>query len=129
MSQYLPFDKPITDIQTPDLVVLESVSESWYVDYKSDLIGAGGMAKALSAFANTYGGWLFFGVKERSKEDPVAGQFGGLTTREVDVVQQRLRQSAAVHLNPTVEALNKERHTISRVTICVYIQYRGRARS
>ena len=101
MSQYSPFDKPITDLQPSDLAVLKSVSEGWYMDYKSDLIDAGGMAKALSAFANTYGGWLFFGIKERSKDDPVAGEFCGLSVRDVDVAQQRLRQSAAGHLNPT----------------------------
>ena len=101
MSQYSPFDKPITDLQPPDLAVLKSVSEGWYVDYKRDLIDARGMAKALSAFANTYGGWLFFGVSERSKDDPVADEFTGLSDRDVDVALQRLRQSAAGHLNPT----------------------------
>ena len=100
MSQYSPFDKPITDLQPSDLAVLKSVSEGWYVDYKRDLIDARGMAKALSAFANTYGGWLFFGVSERSKDDPVADEFTGLSDRDVDVAQQRLRQSAAGHLNP-----------------------------
>ena len=101
MPQYSPFNKPITDLQPSDLAVLKSVSEGWYVDYKRDLIDAGGMAKALSAFANSYGGWLFFGIKERSKDDPVAGEFCGLSVRDVDVAQQRLRQSAAGHLNPT----------------------------
>ena len=100
MSQYSPFDKPITDLQPSDLAVLKSVNEGWYVDYKRDLIDAGGMAKALSAFANTYGGWLFFGVSERSKDYPVADEFIGLSDRDVDVAQQRLRQSAAGHLNP-----------------------------
>ena len=85
MPQYSPFNKPITDLQPSDLAVLKSVSEGWYVDYKRDLIDAGGMAKALSAFANSYGGWLFFGIKERSKDDPVAGEFCGLSVRDVDV--------------------------------------------
>ena len=101
MSQYSPFDKPITDLLPSDLAVLKFVGEGWYVDYKRDLIDAVGMAKALSAFANTYGGWLFFGIKERSKDDPAAGEFCGLSDRDVDVAQQRLRQSAAGHLNPT----------------------------
>ena len=35
MSQPLPFDKPITDLQPSDLAVLKSVNEGWYVDYKS----------------------------------------------------------------------------------------------
>ena len=101
MPKYSPFDKPITDLQPADLAILTSVSEGWYVDYKRELINAGAMAKAVSAFANTYGGWLFLGVSERSKDDPVAGEFPGLSNRDVDVAQQRLRQSAAEHVNPT----------------------------
>ena len=101
MPKYSPFDIPITDLQPADLAILTSVSEGWYVDYKRELINAGAMAKAVSAFANTYGGWLFLGVSERSKDDPVAGEFPGLSNRDVDVAQQRLRQSAAEHVNPT----------------------------
>ena len=91
MPKYSPFDRPITDLHPADLAILTSVSEGWYVDYKRDLIGAGAMAKAVSAFANTYGGWLFLGVRERSKDDPVAGEFPGLSNKDVDVAQQRLR--------------------------------------
>lgn len=101
MQQYSPFDRPIGDLQSIDLAILKSVSEGWYVDYKRDLIDARAMAKALSAFANTYGGWLFIGVDERSKDDPVAHKFPGLTEREVDVALQRLRKSAADHISPT----------------------------
>ncbi len=85
MQQYSPFDKPINDLKPADLAILRSVSEGWYVDYKSALIDAGASAKAVSAFANTYGGWLFIGVKERSKDDPVADEFPGLSDRDVDV--------------------------------------------
>ena len=98
MAQYSPFDKPISDLQPSDLAALKCVSEGWYVDYKRDPIDAGSMAKALSAFANTYGGWLFLGIRERSKDNPVADEFSGLADRDVDVVQQRLRLAAAVHL-------------------------------
>ena len=55
----------------------------------------------MSAFANTYGGWLFIGVRELSKDDPVADEFPGLSDREVDVALQRLRKSGADHVNPT----------------------------
>ena len=101
MQKYSPFDKPINDLKPADPAILRSVSEGWYVDYKSALIDAGAIAKAVSAFANTYGGWLFIGVKERSKDDPVADGFPGLSDRDVDVALQRLRKSAADHVNPT----------------------------
>ena len=59
------------------------------------------LAKAISAFANTYGGWLFLGIQERSPDEPVAGSFPGIPDTEIDNARQRLRQSVAEHLNPT----------------------------
>ena len=101
MQAYSPFDKAINDLRPADLSTLKNVSEGWYVEYKSALVKAGVLAKAVSAFANTYGGWLFLGVKEQGKDDPVAGEFPGIPQREVDVALQRLRQSVAEHLNPS----------------------------
>jgi hypothetical protein len=59
------------------------------------------LQSAISAFANTYGGWLFLGVREESKGNPVAGSFPGLSKEIVDSVLQRMRKSATDHLNPT----------------------------
>ena len=101
MHGYSPFDKAINDLQPTDLAILKNVSEGWYVEYKSALISAHSLAKALSSFANTYGGWLFLGVKERGKDDSIAGDFPGIPDKEVDVGLQRLRHSASEHLNPT----------------------------
>ena len=101
MPGYSPFDKAIHDLQPPDLTVLRNVHEGWYVEYKRQMVNTGALAKSLSAFANTYGGWLFLGVKEHSKENPVAGSFPGIPDNEVDSALQILRHSAADHLNPT----------------------------
>lgn len=101
MQTYSPFDKAINDLQPSDLSYLKTVCEGWYVEYKSALIDAGSLAKAISAFANTYGGWLFLGVKEQGKNNSVAGEFPGIPEKELDGALQRLRHSAAEHLNPT----------------------------
>ena len=45
------------------------------MEYKSEAVPARALAKSLSAFANTYGGWLFVGVREESKDNAVAGSF------------------------------------------------------
>lgn len=58
-NMYSPFDKSIRDLEASDLAILKIVHEGWYVEYKSELVKAPALAKALSAFANTYGGWLF----------------------------------------------------------------------
>ena len=101
MQTYSPFDKAIQNLQPPDLTVLKNVHEGWYVEYKRQVINAGALAKSLSAFANTYGGWLFLGVQEHSGGNAVADKFPGIPEEDVDGTLQSLRHSAADHLNPT----------------------------
>ena len=101
MTTYSPFDASIGDLEPTDLAVLHGVSEGWYVEYKSRSVPSHALAKALSAFANTYGGWLFLGVCEKSRDDPVAGHFPGIPNAEVDSTLQRLRQCATAHVNPS----------------------------
>lgn len=96
-----PVGKPIDSIASEDLLVLKSVHEGWYVDYKRSPLNARGTAKAISAMANTYGGWVFIGVEEASKLENVAGSFPGVAPDDADKCVQGLRQSAAEHLNPS----------------------------
>lgn len=101
MQRYSPFDKAIRDLQSSDLSILRNVHEGWYVEYKSQIVKASALAKSLSAFANTYGGWLFIGVQEQSGDNAVAGELPGIPEEDVDGTLQSLRHSAADHLNPT----------------------------
>ena len=107
MNSYSPFDASIGDLDPTDLAVLNGVREGWYVEYKSESVKSRALAKAISAFANTYGGWLFLGVGEKSKEDPVAGLFPGIPNAKVDATLQRLRQCAAEYLNPSPHFLTQ----------------------
>ena len=100
-SQYSPFDKDIDDLKSEDLSELRSVSEGWYVEYKRELTCTKAMAKSLSAFANTNGGWLFVGIDEAKNGEPVAGDFVGLPQNSIDDLLQKLRQSVSSLLNPT----------------------------
>ena len=101
MQRYSPFDKGIHDLQPPDLTILKNVHEGWYVEYKRQMVKASALAKSLSAFANTYGGWLFIGVKEQSGDNAVADELPGIPEEDLDGALQSLRHSAADHLNPT----------------------------
>lgn len=100
MSDYNPFGKPINNLQVDDLRALRSVSEGWYIEYKSVVPDASSIAKSISAFANTYGGWLFYGIEELDRSDCVAGGFPGIENQKLDSLLQRIRQAAAASLNP-----------------------------
>lgn len=66
MSEFNPFSKPYSEVTTEDLYSL-SVPEGYYIEYKESLIDNEGIAKAVSSFANTYGGLLLFGIREDSE--------------------------------------------------------------
>ena len=100
MNAYSPFEKRIDDLQPNDLETLTGVSEGWHVEYKRTLVKPRDLAKAVSAFANTYGGWLFLGIEEQDKANPIAGSFPGISNDKVINTIQRLRDSVAEYLNP-----------------------------
>lgn len=98
---YNPFEKSFDEINSGDLAALFSVAEGWYVEYKQEVPNAGAVAKSVTAFANTYGGWLFYGIAEKSKDDAVAGTFPGIAREDADGVLQRIRQAVANHAQPS----------------------------
>lgn len=98
---YSPFGKEWSLLQTSDLARLRSVEEGWFVEYKRESIKAADkVAKSISSFANTHGGWLFYGIEEESKQNPVASKFLGIPEREVENLLQRIRQGLNSHLQP-----------------------------
>ncbi len=98
---YSPFEKYFDEITTNDLKILSSVAEGWYVEYKQEVPNANAIAKSVTAFSNTYGGWLFYGIAEKSKDDAVAGAFPGIACEDADAALQRIRQAVANHAQPS----------------------------
>src|ERR1043166_6158373 len=101
VDAYSPFDKPLQHLEAADLAILQTTHEGWYVEYKAEIASASSIAKSISAFSNTYGGWLFYGIQEKSKDETIAGQFPGIARSDVDVANQRIRQAAASHIAPS----------------------------
>ncbi|GGF46295.1 ATPase AAA [Aliidongia dinghuensis] len=101
MTAYSPFDRDLKDLEARHLEALRQTAEGWYIEYKREVPNAASIAKSISAFANTYGGWVFYGVEEKSGEDEVAGAFPGVPRSDVDASLQRIRQAIAGHLNPS----------------------------
>ena len=62
---YTPFEKELSQIDASDVAALMAVSEGWYIEYKREVSNAAAMAKSVAAFANTYGGWVFYGVEKK----------------------------------------------------------------
>lgn len=100
-TDYNPFTKDFDEIRVDDLSILKTVVEGWYVEYKREVPNAGAVAKSITAFANTYGGWLFYGVAEKSKEEAVAGAFPGISRDQADGELQKIRQAVANHAQPS----------------------------
>ncbi|MCF1474117.1 ATP-binding protein [Agrobacterium vitis] len=98
---YNPFQKSFDEIDPGDLAIVSSVAEGWYVEYKQEVPNASAIAKSVTAFANTYGGWLFFGIAEKSKDEAVAGTFPGIALADADGALQRIRQAVANHAQPS----------------------------
>lgn len=97
---FTPFHLPLDEISVSDLRVLLCTREGWYIEYKEAVPKPPSIAKSVSAFANTYGGFLFYGVRESSREEAVAGQFIGVDAQEISPLLERIRQAIVAHSSP-----------------------------
>lgn len=93
--------KALQELDEKDLEILREVGEGWYVEYKRELSKADAIGKSVAAFANTYGGWVFYGIEEKSRDEQVAGSFPGIPDNEVNAALSRIRQAVAQGVNPS----------------------------
>lgn len=100
MHTFSPFKKNIEKLTANDLLALKEITEGWYIEYKREVPKAEAIAKSIAAMANTYGGWIFYGVEESSKENSVAGTFPGTPIDTADADLQKIRQAVSILLNP-----------------------------
>lgn len=101
MFSYSPFDKDLSDLDAADFAVLKTVAEGWYVEYKQEIPKADSIAKSVAAMANSYGGWVFYGIKEESKTNSVAGEFVGIAVEEAESALSKIRHAVAGAINPS----------------------------
>jgi len=97
---YNPFKCELPELKTQDLITLKSVAEGWYVEYKSGIVKSKNIAKSLAAFANHYGGWLFYGVAETTDGSNYAGSFPGVKSGEISILLDNIRNAAKDSINP-----------------------------
>lgn len=98
---YNPFNRPFEDLEPIDLAVLREVAEGWYTEYKSMKPTTKKIAKSLAAFANHYGGWVFYGVKQTDDGTNKAESFPGLDEQEVSLLVEGARNAAKDAISPS----------------------------
>ena len=94
MNKFNPFGKPYSELKFSDLDILKTVSEGWFVEYKSMTPKASKIAKSIASFSNSYGGIYVLGV-EADKQTNKAINFIGVSD-----YADKIHDSVRGNLNP-----------------------------
>ena len=96
-----PFEKPIKDIDNSDLnkLIANNFSESLFVEYKSNCPQPKKIAKAISGFANSHGGYFLIGADKNCNNDELPTGFPGATNLPKEP-KEHIRQVCRDHISP-----------------------------
>lgn len=70
--------------------------ETTTIQFKEQFTGQKEIAKEMIAFANTLGGQIFFGIKDKT------GELVGLSYDEIQTINRELGNAANEHVRPTI---------------------------
>jgi len=99
---YNPFDTPIGEALTASdlqMLISRSVSEGYYVEYKSQMVAKDKIAKSIASFANTYGGWYFIGI-EADKLQNIVTNISGFDLSTCPDPIATVREVVKSHITP-----------------------------
>lgn len=101
---YTLFHEKIENLTINNLQILENITEGWFVEYKREVSNASTIAKSISAFANTYGGWIFYGLEE--KKDEYGKKIGAFSqpkipSENINRLESRIDSAVKSHISPT----------------------------
>lgn len=103
---YNPFNTAFDKLTIDDLQTLieNEICEGWYIEYKSLLpkLSSGKLdnlkiAKSISSFANTKGGWIFWGIK---CENNKPSELSGVDISEFTNFEDQVSQLINSNINP-----------------------------
>ena len=94
------FKKPLSEVEFPDIQKLkdDKMEESAILDYKEQMISENDIIKHVTAFSNTSGGDLIFGIKESSR----GGYPVDIPGIEDNVNKERLEQIIISNIRPRI---------------------------
>jgi len=99
---YNPFNKDLHELSPVDMLILKDTAEGWFIEYKSQALPPKTIAKSLAAFANHYGGWIFYGVESARDGTNKAEKYPGLDDTEAIRFIEQLRNASKDCVNPPV---------------------------
>lgn len=118
----MAFTKPLKDVILPDIEQLKfkKICESQIFDYKEQILEDNKFLKEVSAFANTQGGFLIFGIKESGKGGYPEGIIG------IDLIKfnkERMEQLILGNIQPRINVNFKIIDLVdsSKAIVCVQI--------
>lgn len=98
---WMPLTVSLQDAVDADLQVLQEVPESWHLEYKAQINqDPKKIAKEVAAFANTFGGYIFYGIKEHEDGSRRAQHFLGIPDEQAPAAEVAIRNGVAQHLSP-----------------------------
>lgn len=99
---YNPFDVRIEELMGTDLqaLLVNQVAEGYWVEYKSAFQSNSKIAKSISSFANTYGGWYFIGI-EADQTQNIPTKILGFSLDDTHDPISTLRELIKSNIDPT----------------------------
>jgi hypothetical protein len=106
---YNPFNKELFELTEEDLKTLidKEITEGWYIEYKSAIPVTNNnsekldnlkISKSVSSFANTKGGWIFWGISCNSKNNPT--ELNGVNIEGFKNFEDQISQIINSNINP-----------------------------
>ena len=103
MPAYAALTKPLAGTTEADLGELEGTCEAFWLEYKQEMSNSQ-IAKAVAAFANCHGGWVFIGVPANERNEPLfpTDTWGVPRDRHTS---EGLRQTITANIQPVPDVL------------------------
>jgi len=123
---YNPFNVQLTAITEQDISKLidKEVSEGWYIEYKREVpkLTSGKLdnikiSKSISSFANTKGGWIFWGITSDYKNIPIS--IDGVNLNDFRNFDDQISQIINSNISPTLIYHLKKIELANRNTVIV----------